>query len=150
VGTPVEIQRLDKGTISGTITSVANTNLVLTLKNQTSATVERENITRLYLTGKRHVAQDELIGGALGAGAGAGIGTALCGGIGCTKGQGAGGAAGIFGAVGALIGTAIGTHRGRELIYQSPKEASPGLAASAKVTNKITKASFDGLQPAVE
>lgn len=122
VGTSVEVHRQDNGTIRGLIASVSDTSLILKLKTQMSTTVDRQNITRLYLTGRRHVALGALIGGAAGAGAGAVVGVAICGrGWGCTKGEGARNGAVIFGAIGALVGTATGTHRGRQLVYHVPK-----------------------------
>jgi hypothetical protein len=119
VGTPVEVQSQDNATLKGTIASVSDASLVLTLKNQTPKTVTRQSIARVYLAGKRHVVLGAVIGGGIGFGTGAGIGAAACGpGNFCTRGQGVGIAGAILGTAGALVGAAIGSHKGKKLIYR--------------------------------
>lgn len=120
LGTPVEVQSQGNETLKGTIASVSDASLVLTLKNQTSKTVTRQDIARVYLAGKRHVVLGAVIGGGIGFGTGAAIGAASCGSAGsfCTRGQGVAVAGGILGAAGALVGAAIGLHKDRKLIYR--------------------------------
>jgi len=119
VDTPVEVQNQDNETLKGTIASVSDASLVLTLKNQTPKTVTRQSITRVYLAGTRHVLLGAVIGGGIGFGTGAGIGAAACGPRAfCTRGQGVGIAGAILGTAGALVGAAIGLHKGKKLIYR--------------------------------
>jgi hypothetical protein len=119
-GTPVEVQSQDNGKLKGTIASVSDASLVLTLKNQTPKTVTRQSITRVYVVGKRHVALYAAIVGGIGFGTGAAIGSLACGSRGslCTRGQGVGVAGAIIGTAGALAGAAIGSHKGKKLIYR--------------------------------
>jgi hypothetical protein len=118
-GTAVEVRSQDNEMLKGTIASVSDAGLVLTLKNQTPKTVTRQSITRVYLAGTRHVVLGAVIGGGIGFGAGAGIGAAACGpGAFCTRGQGVGIAGAILGTAGALVGAAIGLHKGKKLIYR--------------------------------
>lgn len=119
-GTPVEVQRRSGGTVRGTLASVSTTALSVTPNSGAAISIDRQTITSVYRTKGRHVVAGAAIGGLIGVGVGAGLGAAACGPSAfCRRSQGVEVGAPILGAVGALIGAAIGLHRSKELIYRA-------------------------------
>jgi hypothetical protein len=120
-GTRVEIHQRSGPTANGTVASVTDSVLVLDNSNRPPVTIQRKNITSVYLVGKREAARDAAVGGAIGVGIGVGLGVGICGpNQYCTRGAGAASGAIVFGGIGAVIGVVIGLHHNHDQIYRAP------------------------------
>lgn len=122
VGTKLSVKMKSGETVEGRLSGVSDTGLTLSRKNKT-VELERGQIRRAYRVGGGSVGKATLIGLGAGAGAGAAIGAGIAAGGTHESGEAALPVL-VFGAGGAIIGTAAGLVTGllgrkRVLIYES-------------------------------
>ncbi len=119
-GTRLDVHQRSGPTAHGTVARVTDSVLVLDNPNRPPVAIQRQNITSVYLVGKREAPRDAAVGGAIGVGIGVGLGLGVCGpNQACTRGEGAASGAFVFGGIGAVIGAVIGLHRSHDQIYRA-------------------------------
>lgn len=118
----------DGPTLHGQFVGATESQLSLSLKAHEARTISRDRIARIDRT-DGHVMKGALIGAGVGAGTGLITSIGCRGpGIGLSEGQCTAVVTGFFTIIGAVVGSVIGLHRGKSLVYQ----ASPIVAQSLK------------------